>query len=47
MIGASPWEWWADSKPGKKDLLVIKAEHLWRKRSSFQPNGNALGKRVN
>ena len=26
MIGVSPWEWWADVTPDKKDNLVVKVE---------------------
>ncbi|WP_298238577.1 glycosyl hydrolase 115 family protein [uncultured Algibacter sp.] len=27
MIGVSPWEWWADATPNKKDDLVISVEN--------------------
>lgn len=39
IIGVSPWEWWADSRPAKKDRLVLKDDFFTFQSPSVEYRG--------
>lgn len=39
LIGVSPWEWWADATPKKKDRFELPAEYSFRQAPSVEYRG--------